>query len=507
MTVFQKHFFFVVLCISYCPSIFAQSIPSQPHLQYVKVLSPVWKTLEGKTDTLPVYSTKGKKLVLFHALTLDSIQSDLSLFFLGITGKCEVYLNKALIWKGEDKYGKILVNLPQSHVKKINVVQLCLYPKNDKRENVMGLFQEVYLTKASPERASLTLPRYSSYQDTVALLYPYSYLSGFRNNRILLTRQLRELKQLHIEKVKFMLPPPDFAYSICDSLDIFIIDNAENSLYKFYFNTTPPDLKNNLLQYFAWYNESYTKTKHYCQTYTSDAYIMPDITYNIKINLWLLSCILVGYLVFLKMSFRDIIADFYDWFRRYRLIMEIVKSKRLVPSMWVNLLTLFQWMILSTVFIYMIANQTFVEKSVINPYIYGLLHGNLIWIFLLWLIFILIFAGFHLIFGFFVSVISKLYGRSKVFVRISEISLINHFPVLYIVTGILFTLPLSPYLIEYAIWIILYITLFIWIVIRIYRLYRFGSKGLKLHDIAIFLYLCGAEVLPYFLLGFYIFNF
>jgi hypothetical protein len=68
-------------------------------------------------------------------------------------------------------------------------------------------------------------------------------------------------------------------------------------------------------------------------------------------------------------------------------------------------------------------------------------------------------------------------------------------------------LPLSPYILEYINWAVLYLTLFAWVVLRLYRMYRFGTKGLKLHDIVIILYLCGAEVLPFFLLGFYIFNF
>lgn len=504
---FSKYSFLTIIYIFYCLSTLAQSVPSQPHLHYIKTLVPVWKNLENKTDTIPIYNNDGKRLVLFSAFTLDSLQPNLAVFFLGITGKCEVYLNQALIWKGEDKYGKLLVNLPYPNLKRINVIQVRLYPKHDQKESITGLFQNVYLTKTSPERASLTPPRYSSYKDTVALLYPYSYLEGFRGNKTLIHKQLRELKQIGIEKVKFMLPPPDYAYGICDSLDIFIIDNAENSLHKFYFNTIPPVLKNSSLEYFAWYNESYTKTKHYLSVYRADAYILPDVKYNIKINLWLLSCILIGYLVFLKVSFRDIISDFYDWFRRYRLIMETVKSKKLIPSIWVNFLTFFYWMIISAVWVYIIVNYTFVEQSVINQNLYGLLHNNLIWIFLLWLIFIFFFAGIHLLSGLVVSVVSQFYGKSKIFIRITEISLINHFPVLYFITGILFVLPLSPYILEYITWFALYLTLLIWGILRIYRLYRFGTKGLKLHDIVIILYLCGAEVLPYFLLGFYIFNF
>lgn len=502
---FPKHLFFALIFSFYSFLTVAQGIPSQPHLQPIKTLAPVWKNLENKTDTVPIYSTEDKKLVLFHAFTLDSIQQDLSLFFLGILGKCEVYLNQALIWKGEDKYGKLLVNLSYSSLKKINVIQLCLYPKE--KENTIGLFQNVYLVQASPERATLTPPRYSSYKDTVALLYPYSYLEGFKGNKTVMNRQLRELKQIGISKIKFMSPPPEYAYRICDSLDIFIIDNTENSLHKFYFNTVPPVLKNSLLEYFAWYNESYTKTKYYRTVYRADAYILPDVKYNIKINLWLLSCILIGYMVFLKISFKDIISDFYDWFRRYRIIMETVKSKKLIPSIWVNLLVFFQWMIVSAILVYITVNYTFFEQSIINPNLYHLLHGNLIWIFLLWLIFIFLFAAIHLIVGGFVSLVSQLYGRSKIFIRITEISLINHFPVLYFVIGILFVLPLSPYILEYISWSVLYITLFAWVVLRVYRMYRFGSKGLKLHDIVIILYLCGAEVLPYLLLVFYIFNF
>ncbi len=504
---FSKYVFAVTIFAFYSFLTIAQGVLSQPHLQYVKILTPVWKNLENKTDTVPIYSTNNKKLVLFNAFTLDSIQQDLSLFFLGIFGKCEVYLNQALIWKGEDKYGKLLVNLPYSSVKRINVVQISLYPKRGQKENITGLLQNVYLVKASPERATLTPPKYSSYKDTVALLYPYSYLEGFKGSKTVMNRQLRELKQIGIDKVKFMLPPPEYAYRICDSLDIFIIDNTENSLHKFYFNTVPPVLKNSLLEYFTWYNESYSKTKYYQTAYRADAYILPEIKYNIKINLWLLSCILIGYMVFLKISFKDIISDFYDWFRRYRLIMETVKNKRLIPSIWVNLLVFFQWMIVSAVLVYIVVSYTFVEQSVVSQELYNLLHGNLIWIFLLWLIFIFLFAAIHLIVGFFVSLVSQLYGRSKIFIRITEISLINHFPILYYTTGILFVLPLSPYILEYISWSLLYLTLFAWIVLRLYRMYRFGSKGLKLHDIVIILYLCGAEVLPYLLLGFYIFNF
>jgi hypothetical protein len=503
----SKYIFFVVIFIFYSLLTAAQGVPSQAHLQHVKRLFPVWKNLDNKTDTIPIHSTNNKKLVLFHAFTLDSIQPNLSLFFLGIVGKCEVYVNQALIWKGEDKYGKLLVNLPYSNLKKLNVIQIRLYPKHHQKENIIGLFQDVYLVNVSPERASLTPPKYSSYKDTVALLYPYSYLEGFRGNKTLMNRQLMELKKIGIEKIKFLLPPPDYAYSICDSLDIFIIDNTENSLHKFYFNTVPPILKNSLLEYFAWYNESYTKTKYYQSVYRADAYILPEIKYNIKINLWLLSCILIGYLVFLKISFKDIISDFYDWFRRYRLIMETVKNKKLIPAIWVNLLVFFYWMIISAVLVYITVSYTFVERSVINQNVYYLLHNNLIWIFLLWLIFIFLFAITHLISGVFVSLVSQLYGRSKIFIRITEISLINHFPILYFVTGILFVLPLSPYILEYINWAVLYLTLFAWVVLRLYRMYRFGTKGLKLHDIVIILYLCGAEVLPFFLLGFYIFNF
>lgn len=506
MKFFQKGLFLIFLAIGYYGSL-AQKIPSQPHLQYVQQFSPEWKNVQGKVDTIPIHRKDNQKIILFHAFVLDSIEANLSLFFLGIVGNCEVYLNKALIYKGQDKYGKLLVNLPYSHVKKINVVQVCLYPKDVSEQQFTGLFQNVYLVKVPPERASLTLPKYSSYQDTVALFYPYSYLYGLRNNKLLLHKQLKELKQLGISKVKFMLPPPEYAYNICDSLDIFIVDNTENSLHTFYFNTLPLEFKISVLEYASWYNDSYSKTKHYQRTYTADAYISPNISYNIKVNLWLLSCILIGYLVFLKISFRDIIGDFYDWFRRYRLIMEVVKNKRLIPSLWVSLLTLFQWMIVSAMFVYIITSQTFVEKPSINPSLYSLLHSNLIWIFLLWLIFIGIFGLIHVFFWAFISFVSQLYGKNKIFARAAEISLINHFPILYLMVAVLFVLPLSDYVLEYLSWFVFYMIILTWLIIRIYRLYRFGIKGLKLHDIVIILYLCGAEVLPYFLLGFYLFNF
>lgn len=504
---FQKYCLLSFLFIFSCFCIKGQNVSSQPHLQHIKTLTPIWKNLENKNDTLPVYSTNNKKLVLFHGFTLDTLRPDFCLFFSGILGKCEVYLNQALIWKGEDKYGKLLVSLPYSSLKKINVIQLCLYPKQGQQESITGLFQNVYLTQASPERASLTPPRYSSYNDTIALLYPYSYLYGLKGNKTLIYKQLLEIKQLHIQKVSFMLPPPDYVYSICDSLDIFIIDNTENSLHKFYFNTRPPMLKKSVLEYFTWYNESYTRTKYYQSAYTAAPYLPPDMLYNIKINLWLLSCILIGYLVFLKASFKDIISDFYDWFRRYRIIMEVVKNKKVIPSLWINLLTLLYWMIISAVFVFIIANYTFTEKSIIQPYIHTLLHNNLIWLFLLWLIFILFFAIIHLFFAITVSIVSQFYGRSKIFIRISEISLMNHFPILYFMMGVLFVLPLSPYILEYISWFVFYLTIVVWVMIRLYRMYRFAVKGLKLHDIVIILYLCGAEILPYFLLGFYIFNF
>ncbi|MCS7076818.1 MAG: hypothetical protein NZ455_08920 [Bacteroidia bacterium] len=483
----------------------AQKVPSQPHLEYVKILSPVWKPIKQNTfDTLPIYTSGTDKLNLLHAFTLDSLEKNLSLFFLGILGKCEIYFNKALIYKGQDKYGKLLVSLPHSHLRKVNVIHIVLYTKE--HDYLIGLIRDVYVVRAAPERNVLSRPKYSNYEDTVAFLYPYSYLYGFKGNRTLLKNQLQELKQNHIHKVKFMFPPPSYAYTLCDSLDIFIVDNSDNSLKGFYYNSPPEQLKKKFLEYVSWYSETYTKTKAFSRIYISSIYLPSKLAYSIKTNLWFISCILVGYLVLLKMAFYDIIDSFNDWFRRYRLVMEIVKNKRLISSIWVNALNLFQWMIIASVLLYSTVNQFFLMRnSHVHFFIFSYLFDR--GIFLLWLVFVLVVTSINLFFSFLTSGIGRMYNKGKIVQKISEISLINHFPILYWVVGILFILPLSPYFLEHVLWTLLYITLTFWLIIRLARMYRFGEKGLKLHSITIILYLCGAEILPYFLLIFYIFNF
>ncbi|MDW8301206.1 MAG: hypothetical protein RML38_01995 [Bacteroidia bacterium] len=495
-----------MFCYFYVIRAIAQNIPSQPHLEYVKLLNPVWKKLPNlETDTIPIYTTSLERIVLFHAFTVDTIKPNLSLFFLGIVGECEIYFNKALLYKGKDRYGKILVNLPLSHLKKINVIQVVLCTTH--QFPLAGLLQNVYLVKAFPERSTLTPPTYSSYQDTVALIYPYSYLYGFKGNKILLKRQLLELRQSGVKKVKFMFPPPEYAYTLCDLLDLFIVDNAESSLQRFYFNAAPFELKKDILVYPSWYNEAYIRTKHFKNTYTILSYLPSKIKYSAKVNLWLISCVLIGYLVLLKISFYDIITSSSDWFRRYRLIMETVKSKRFIPSTWVNLLTFLQWMIVAAVLCYIITDYAFEENPIMNSKLRILLQTNTNVIFVLWFALLVFVIFLHTAVSFFVSAISQIYQRGKILSRINEISIINHFPALYWIVGVLFLIPLSPSFLEQVFWLILYILIGFWLLTRLARMYRFGVKGLKLHSIVIILYLCGAEILPYFCLAFYIFNF